>query len=449
MPIAFEFMGVEPVILADALIIKMNNANHISKLQPDRNNKEPKWLADVKKIYPAYSGLESVFYKRYDGDDERLAALSDYFTDQGLPELFSLGAAEVFTIFDRRTGNFMLVYSLRFRAMEAELFLNGGPEEYHKHNIYSIVRSALTRNDDDSLLPEWTMSIHGEVRQKVRESIKAAYAFDSSEDDVFFANNICNITNFTLINQEPVDTLKAVSNTLIDLNNKAERITATHEPRPIGQDDGFFYFAGRHHTITSNCPKILANFKLIQYQAQMSYTFLFRFNEIMCGYTDDLLLGQVTEKQGDELARLISKIDWFALYFENTKVAMEGLNESFFSIADKRWNISGLLGNLKSYAHSLHEFLQREYAKKSSGRLKRQGTILFIISLLQIAMIISAAESYFNVASEEFIGKCVAFMGIDVVHASDLILMIELFPIIVLLLMLMALFWFIRDGRSR
>jgi len=255
----------------------------------------------------------------------------------------------------------------------------------------------MVRSESNPKINEWIARFENRALDTLHK-ISVSLTNDSlAREDFCVVDNTGNITNITdcsNLNDSEYQQCKAV---LLKINRSAERLR--HPQEPIELEEGSIYsFNGRFHTILIKRPDERYRYVPIQFQMQRMWFYLRSLFSFLTNLNDQFFLFTDASVKNLDYINLVeavtNRVQNIRVMNEQFKSDIETDRVSIYDQIEKNWNIENLLAEMLRYVDSQKDALQRLYLKLNEKSNDRQSRILFIISIIQIAALLSVWGSY-------------------------------------------------------
>jgi hypothetical protein len=355
--------------------------------------------------------------------ENELKEQKNYINDVDISKYLLKESSDYAVYFDIRLSYFIIVYDLDFSFPETifKKLLVG------KTNLYIEMRKWFVQDSHESELLEWVVSTRKDVK-KLIVLFSKQFTFQLQNNQLEIPKSTGNITYFYN------DALYSLQKQIIKVNESAERLYIHKEA--IYKDDRVeVYFYGRFHSIFVKGEESYHRYMPIQFHIQYVWYILLYFNNIMDELNLKLLENDedfLVKKDMHIIDKIINKIQMLGIINERFCSAIEVDNDKIYQKIASLWNLNKNLKNSKEYMIFFKDFIEREYTKKISQAQKKQNQILFIISILQIAALISVWNDYLTLLNEESIKNIDEILYLFFNEKENLMIFNEYSPLIIL-----------------
>jgi hypothetical protein len=153
------------------------------------------------------------------------------------------------------------------------------------------------------------------------------------------------------------------------------------------------------------------------------------------------------EQISDIIYEVINKIQLLNIHNERFSSAIEIDNTLIYKKIEPKWNIIKNLQTLKNYILIFKDYLERVFANKMAIVQRKQNRILFAISFLQIAALISVWNDYLSLLDESSIKNVDEILFLFFGKQENLVKFNEFIPLVLLLFTLIALIYLVIKKR--
>ncbi len=426
--IEITFNCIQPISINNEIYSKLITSKFdIDKVEKSANDDyKTQWLSEFSSKNNVYNYMYSV--KKNNAVDsillqEELNNKNNYLNNINLSEFLLVDNTSYELILDFRFLYFILIYEIKFKIPIdiIEILLKG-----NENNLYNFVRKLFVKEDDNSEISNWVTQTRKQSFLDI-ENFSKNFKEPITSNNLSIKNNTGNITNIVYYEKYNKDELVQK---FIQCNENSERLKVTTEA--IYQDEKVSYsFYGRFHTIVVKNRGDTLRYMPIQFHMQYLWFLLNYYNNIM----DKLNIEFMDKKQNtnidfnnDLIDELINKIEMLVMHNERFSAAIEIDNELIYKKIEKKWNIFLSLNNSKQYITFFKDYLERTFTKKIVKSQKKQNRILFAISFLQIAALISVWNDYLSLLNEDNIKNIDEILFIFYNKKENLMLFNEYIP---------------------
>ncbi len=444
----FQPVEIENEVLLD-VITKNYNVRKIRNSYERENNK-PDWYIDFSTYNDLYTNIIILDLPKDIKSQVLKNELNNIFVGESevaLSEFLDLEKTNYYLTLDLRYMYFILVYEITFQIEEEHLL--SILKSRHDNNIYSTIRDLLVKETNGSVISQWAKAIRYQSIIFAKYIINKSFKLKIEETDLLYSNNSGNITCLIPKNNLSSTAKKTIGDKFIEVNKYAERVKNNNKPIVLN-DEGYFYFNGRFHTIFINDSAEASRYIPIQFHMQYMWYLLKRINVILEMTNEELIykesLSDIKETH-DKIESLINKVEVLVLHNENFKFSIESDNKNIYSKIQDSWNIEGLLKNTTEYIIYFKQYLDRIHKKVTERINSRQNKILFFISILQVITLISVWGDFLTITSEH--GASVSYAK-EIINIFGKVEVLRLFnfylvPVILLAIIILSLVYIFSD----
>jgi len=343
-------------------------------------------------------------------------------------------------LFDLKMLFFFLCFEIHFQIPKEKVELLFQCQE---ENLYTYFRSLFVKESNDDKLAYWVDIVRMNSIQLIIDFSKDILSYKFKHGDIKIKNNTGNITSVIYDKEFQVHKEQWKS-----LNESAERLEVHAEP--IYENEYVTYmFYGRFHTILVAREKEIYRYIPIQFHMQYMWFIIDFFNLML----DDLNIRVIERKDkkleqiSDIIYEVINKIQLLNIHNERFSSAIEIDNTLIYKKIEPKWNIIKNLQTLKNYILIFKDYLERVFANKMAIVQRKQNRILFAISFLQIAALISVWNDYLSLLDESSIKNVDEILFLFFGKQENLVKFNEFIPLVLLLFTLIALIYLVIKKR--
>ncbi|MCL2529443.1 MAG: hypothetical protein FWE41_03830 [Coriobacteriia bacterium] len=375
------------------------------KLEVYKTDGDPSWLNAFKQHSESFSTIASITVRELDSTVGN-NGFRDSITDPDLQSHIVFDEVKCYLLFDYKSFSWVISYEIPCSLDLSELaeFLEVNEAgALDNTDLYNRIRNLMVRSESNPKINEWIARFENRALDTLHK-ISVSLTNDSlAREDFCVVDNTGNITNITdcsNLNDSEYQQCKAV---LLKINRSAERLR--HPQEPIELEEGSIYsFNGRFHTILIKRPDERYRYVPIQFQMQRMWFYLRSLFSFLTNLNDQFFLFTDASVKNLDYINLVeavtNRVQNIRVMNEQFKSDIETDRVSIYDQIEKNWNIENLLAEMLRYVDSQKDALQRLYLKLNEKSNDRQSRILFIISIIQIAALLSVWGSYIELLNE-------------------------------------------------
>ncbi len=339
-------------------------------------------------------------------------------------------------LFDLKMLFFFLSFEIHFKIPKEKVDLILKCQE---ENLYTYIRSLLVKENDEDKLAVWVDNVR-------RKSTELIVAFSNNVLNYKLENNYIRIKNNTgnitaIIYDKEFESRKEQWKCC---NESAERLEVHSEP--VYENEYVSYmFYGRFHTILLAREKEKQRYVPVQFHMQYMWFIIDFFNAMLDSLNIQVIerKNKKLEKVSDIIYEVINKVQLLNIHNERFSSAIEIDNTLIYKKIESKWNILINLQTLKDYILIFKDYLERLFSNKMAIVQRKQNKILFAISFLQIAALISVWNDYLSLLDESSIKNVDEILFLFFGEQENLVKFNEFIPLVLLLFTIVALIYLV------
>ncbi len=419
--VEISFLGVQPLQINydvySKILTSKTSFSNVNKYINTKNEKisNLEWFKNYNNLYESYHMLREIslpeieisllkkdlqnqlFYAENANQD--ILELSPYLNnDKTKYSLF----------YDLRFSYFIIVYEIYFifekHILENFLNYQNYQEKTKKKDFYNTIRNLIVYENDQSKIGTWGKNIQQHSIKKAELFLKKIYKL-KEKNYINIPHNSCNISCFIIDLHHENDLL---ANKFDMLNNYAERVSTFTKIKKFYNNNIYFAFHGRFHTIYIKRKDHIYRYQPLQFHIQYMWFLLEQYNNFMNKINLELMQNDSMKnlyKYAKIIHFMINKIELLYLHDNNFKHSIEIDYQMIYKENEKRWALPELLYSTQRYVQFFKDYLDRLFSQKNNLSQKKQNNILLLISILQLVALISVWNDYLSLLNKDNIQK--------------------------------------------
>lgn len=397
---------VQSICLGQLATEKAYFATMKSEALPPNGANIPEWMQNFAKYSTAYQCLRGIELGVVDLGVLR-QDLQDGFCVQGKTSLagyIEYDGVTYHLLFDYGTLQWFLIYRipLRFSLKDLKCLIAGNEESESssegglKNDLYNCLRDIFVVSDNSDNPSKWVQSVEAQASTKIIETLGAVYGIAIEEKEVTVVETTGNVSLFFRQEQGTESDIEALGASLRELHARAERLDLASN-KSLVESPKLYLFGGRFHTIIAETPNEELHYMSIQFHAQYLWCCIAGLGCTTSEIENEILTKSSKEKGRENPVYIDAVINSIQnLLFVNAKFkrSIEVDNEKIFSPIEKRWGLGQALLQLDIFSQHLSGYLERRHQRQIARFDQKQNKILFLISLLQLAALLSVWGDY-------------------------------------------------------